>query len=135
VALELADFLARGGVPQPRRFVIACREHLFAVGGEDRSVNLARVALEVADFFARGGVPQPRRPVPACREHQFAVGGEDRAENIARVALELVDLPRAQQVPSCQQSVQFSGVPGARVAGAGLSGLLNGRGPFNGGLG
>src|ERR1035441_8078968 len=63
VAGEVVALLAGGGVPDPRRFVLAGGGQPGAVRCDRHHLH-ARVA-EVVALLAGGGVPDPRRVVPA----------------------------------------------------------------------
>ena len=56
VALEGADFLARLGVPEPCRFVVASAKHALAVWAERHACDESGMTLERADFLAGLGV-------------------------------------------------------------------------------
>jgi hypothetical protein len=61
---------------------------VFAVGGEGRGVDRARVALERLQCSSCRGVPEPDRLVGRARHDLLAVGREDHGVDRARMALE-----------------------------------------------
>ena len=88
----LADGLAGGGVPEPRRLVPAPGEDGLAVGAERHGPDRARMLQGLAEGLAGGGVPEPRRLVIAPGEDRLAVGAEgDRAHRVA-VGEDLLEL-------------------------------------------
>ena len=70
------DGLAGGGVPEPRRLVLAAGEDGLAVGAERHGHDRALVRQGRPDGLAGGGVPEPRRLVLAAGEDGLAVGAE-----------------------------------------------------------
>ena len=83
---SVADGLAGGGVPEPRRPVVAAGDEALAVGAERHGDRPSPgVAIGVADGLAGGGVPEPRRAVVAAGERALAVGAEGHARDLALV--------------------------------------------------
>ena len=70
------DGLARGGVPQPCRVVLASGQRDLAVGADSYCLDIVLMLERCTDLFARGRVPLPRRVLPCSRQNNSAIGAD-----------------------------------------------------------
>ena len=86
--LDLADFAARGQIPEPCRFVPTPRQGGLAVRRKRNRSDLGRMPLELADLAARGQIPEPRGFVITPRQRGLAVRRKrNRRSDLLRMPL------------------------------------------------
>jgi hypothetical protein len=102
MARELAQLLARRGLPGADRVIPRARYHVPPVGREGHRGDL--VVMPGAVPLPPGGqVPQVKRAVVATHRQGLAVGGERQGLHGAAVALELVQLGARGAIPEADQ--------------------------------
>ena len=106
----LADRRAGGRVPQPRGRIVRSREHVTAVGTEDRPPDGALVrAQRPAKRVPRRHAPEPRRAVRGSGHHPIARGREGDIDHAARVAGQGCDRRAAGRIEDPRRAVPRRG--------------------------
>ena len=110
-----ARWVAGGGVPEPRRVVIAAGEYGLAVGAERHGPTPPCCVKRWPDGLAGGGVPEPRLVSATASEYGLAVGAERHGRRprpgapvVARWACRW---RRPRAAPSCHQLPVSTALP------------------------
>src|SRR6266478_3426765 len=80
-----SELVARGRLPEPRRLVIAPRQHGLAVRAEGHRLYLVLMLQGWSERLTRAYFPEPRRLVMAPRQHGPTVRAEGHGPNSALV--------------------------------------------------
>src|SRR5260370_25856733 len=113
----LANFSPGGDVPEPNGFIVASRNHRFAVRGKGQRCNVILVAAQLPDFFPAANLPQPDTLIATPGGHCLAVRRKSHCLDSSTVAREAADLLARLRIPQTK-----GGIIGPRSDGIAIGG-------------
>src|SRR5262245_3942940 len=113
-AVDPADLLLRGRIPQTGSVVSTGRDELLAVRQECQAKHTALMALELADFLLAGHFPKADDAIVVARSQRSAVGAESGRHDDAFVTGELAELLSRGGLPQAEHPQAQLLIPAAR---------------------